>query len=248
MRHKSALFLVLIAVLLCTWCGWVSGFHRATTPARVTWAISLASVVVVDVLLWQGRRGRRWGWRLDPARDPWPRPSRGGARRALAGVWLWLGLSFVVLVWDLLGLNTGKHEAHLTISALTQAYRSMNAGMLLVWMLVGIGYGAARARAPVIPTPPEDQVDTRPSGHASLGCPAWPLIAPAVLLPSSRIAGVIFWLGVVAVAVLVDQIGRRSGGRMANAEELLRLITRPVAANVILVVAWAYAGYHLFAH
>ena len=34
---------------------------------------------------------------------------------------------------------------------------------------------------------------------------------------------------------------------MASAEELVRLISRPTAANVLLVVAWGYAGWHLFA-
>jgi hypothetical protein len=59
---------------------------------------------------------------------------------------------------------------------------------------------------------------------------------------------VAFWVGLVAVCVLVDQAARRSRGRMANAGELIRLISRPRAANVVLVVAWAYAGWHLFAY
>jgi hypothetical protein len=32
------------------------------------------------------------------------------------------------------------------------------------------------------------------------------------------------------------------------AEELVRFITAPMTANVILVLAWAYAGYHISAH
>ena len=58
----------------------------------------------------------------------------------------------VALAWDVLGIDTGPHEYHLTISALAQAYRPLNAALLLVWMLAGVGYGAARARAPVAST------------------------------------------------------------------------------------------------
>ena len=54
----------------------------------------------------------------------------------------------VALAWDVLGIDTGPHQYHLTISALAQAYRPLNAGLLLVWMLVGVGYQAARVRAP----------------------------------------------------------------------------------------------------
>jgi hypothetical protein len=47
---------------------------------------------------------------------------------------------------------------------------------------------------------------------------------------------------------VIDLAARRSVGRVATAEEFVRLISRPTAANVVLVVAWAYAGWHLFAH
>jgi hypothetical protein len=240
----------LSGLVLCAWCGWVSGFHRSTTPAVVTWTFSLAAVVVVDLLLWQGRRGRKPGLRLEPAPEPWPRLGRGGGRRALAGVSLWLGLSLVVLAWEILGIDTGKHEAHLTISALTEAFRPLNAAMLLVWVLVGLGYGASRARAPEV-----DQSSSF-NRRGAVGSPPLasvmsahlPATMPALLLPSSRPAGVAFWLGLVVAIVLVDLAARRSGGRLANSEEFLRFITAPMAANVLLVVAWTYAGYHLFAH
>ncbi len=250
--RRALLTALLCALVLCTWCAWVSGFHRATTPARVTWAVSLAAVVVVDVFFWQGRRGRPRMPRLEPVGDPWPGPGRGGGRRALVGVSPWLTISLVVLVWEVLGLNTGKHEVHLTISALTQAFRPLNAAMLLVWMLVGIGYGAARARAPVEPVPAQTATSAEPiDGGGALGVPLLmhsPATALAVILPDSRPAGVAFWLGVVGAGVVVDQLARRTSGRLANGEELVRFITAPVAANVLLVVAWTYAGYHLFAH
>ncbi len=235
---------------LCGWCGWVSGFHRSTASAVVTWAFSLATVVVVDLLFWQGQRGRRPGLRLEPVHEPWPPPGRGGVGRALVGVSLWLGLALVVLAWEILGIDTGKHEAHLTISALTQAFRPLNAAMLLVWMLVGLGYGAARARAPVVdhPSPFHRRDVERSPPLAPVMFTHAPAAMPALLLPPSRPAGLAFWLGIVGAIVLVDLVARRSGGRLATGEEFLRLITAPPAANVLLVAAWAYAGYHLFAH
>ena len=43
--------LVAAGVGLCAWCGSVSGFHRTTTPAEVTWAVSLGAVVAADLVL-----------------------------------------------------------------------------------------------------------------------------------------------------------------------------------------------------
>jgi hypothetical protein len=200
---------------------------------------SLAVVVVVDLLLWQGRRGQRPGWRLEPAREPWPRPGQGGGRGARLGSSLWLALALVVLAWEILGINTGTHQPHLTISALTLVYRPLNAALLMVWMLVGLGYGVARARAPVD--------DTKASVTPPGATPSAALV-PALLLPASQPAGLAFWLGVLALAVVIDQAGRRSGGRLANAEEILRFVTTSTVANACLVVAWIYGGYHLFAH
>jgi hypothetical protein len=201
--------------------------------------VSLASVVVVDLLLWQGRRGRRPGWRLEPVHEPWPRPGRGGGQRALVGVSPWIALAVAVLAWELLGIDTGTRQPHLTISALTLAYRPLNAATLMVWMLVGLGYGAARARAPA---------EGMSTSVAFPGAARSPVIAPALLLPSNRPAGVAFWLGVVTVAAVIDQAGRHSGGRLANSEELLRFVTTSPAVSAFLVGAWIYAGYHLFAH
>ena len=76
---------------------------------------------------------------FEPDRPPWPRPGRGGAGPALRGVAPWLGLTLVVVAWEVLGIDTGPHQYHLTISALAQAYRPLNAALLLVWVLVGIG-------------------------------------------------------------------------------------------------------------
>jgi hypothetical protein len=232
-----------LTLALCAWCGWVSGFHRSTTPARVTWGVSLAAVVAIDVVLWRGGRGSRLGVAVPGPAPPWPVPGRPGTS-PWVGVAPWVGLAAVVAAWDIAGLDTSTHEAHLTISALTQAFRPLNAAMLLVWMAVGIGYGVVRARAPG---------DAAARHVAGAGRPdaarwqLWPWL-PAVLLPDSRGAGVAFWLGVVAAAVVIDQLARRSGGRLADAEQFLRLVTDPLAARLVLVAAWGYAGYHLFAH
>lgn len=177
--------------------------------------------------------------------DPWPRAGRGGGRRLLVGLSPWLGLASVVLAWEILGLLTGPGEPHLTISALSQAFRPLNAALLLAWMVIGVGYGLARARAPL----------TRQAGTGRLSVVA-PVPAnfhpggfgPALLLGSSRAVGIGFWLGVVVAAAVIDLGARRSRGTLANGEELLRVITASLVANVLLIVAWGYAGWHLFAH
>jgi hypothetical protein len=214
----------------------------------VTWGISLAAVVAVDVVLERGRRRRPLGWWLEPVKEPWPRTVQ--SRRATTiGLSPWLGLAVAVLVWEILGIDTGPRQPHLTISAVAQAFRPMNALLLFVWLAIGIGYGIARARAPLAPRPgatPEPSADGRGAvvilgGHL-------PAVTPALLLPASRAAGVTFWIALVVVGVGVDLVARRSGGRLANAEELMRFITAPTILNLVLVAAWAYSGYHLFAH
>jgi len=238
---------VAACVVLLAWCGWVSGFHRTSVAAEVTWVCSVTAVVAVAVVLRRGRNGRRGGWHLEPVPLPWPRPGRGGASRALVGLAPWLVLVLVVLTWDMLGLDTGRHQTHQTISALSQAYRPLNAMLLLVWMLVGVGYEAARVRAPVTP----DRPGPAPAGRAAMGVVAASLggypASPALLLPQNPAVGVAFWVAVPLVALLVDLVARRSDGRLANAEELVRFVSTPAWANVVLIAAWLFAGYHLFA-
>jgi hypothetical protein len=156
-----------------------------------------------------------------------------------------------------LGIDTGPHQSHLTISALSEAYRFLNALLLLVWMLGGIGYAAARARAPLGArrrrAPPGRDLETGGRSGAALcaaglapGAVGHPL-TPALLLPSNRPVGLVFWVGLLLVAVGVDLSARRSAGQVATAEEFARFISTATAANVALIAAWAFAGYHLFA-
>ena len=72
-------------------------------------------------------------------------------------------------------------------------------------------------------------------------------LAPALLLPSNRPVGVVFWVGLLVVVVAVDLVARRSAGRVATAGEFARFISTSPVANVALIVAWAFGGYHLFA-
>jgi hypothetical protein len=245
--------LVVAGVALCAWCGWVSGYHRTTTPAEVTWVITLVAVALVDLALWRGKTGARFGWHLEPVADPWPRPGRGGTGPALRGVAPWLVLLVVVLVWEILGIDSGPHQYHLTISALAQAYRPLNAGLVLVWVLVGIGYQAARVRAPVdgIGTgegePDPDASERGAALAATMVSLGGHHAAPALLLPQSPPVGVAFWVAVPVAAVLIDLAARRSSGRRANAGEFVRFVSTSAVANVVLVAAWVFAGYHLFA-
>ena len=138
-------------------------------------------------------------------------------------------------------------------AALAQAYRPLNAALLLAWVLVGIGYEATRVRAPIGDVwALRDQEDPDfPKGGTALAATTMSLgghhAAPALLLPQSPPVGVAFWVAVPIVAVLIDVTARRSGGRRADAEELVRFISTSQLVNVALVAAWAFAGYHLFA-
>jgi hypothetical protein len=250
-RHRILMGVALLAA--CAWCGWVSGFHRTTAAAEVTWLITVAAVILVDVALWRGRTGRRLGWRLRPVSEPWPRKDSGGSGPALSGVAPWLVLIVVLIAWEILGIDTGPHQYHLTISALAQAYRPLNAGLLLVWMLVGIGYEAARVRGPIdsnLARP--DQTQPQPPEHGAAFTTAIGSLGAhhggtALLLPQSPPVGVAFWVAVPLAAVLIDWAARHSEGRSASAEEFIRFISTSRLANYALIAAWCFAGYHLFA-
>jgi hypothetical protein len=67
-------------------------------------------------------------------------------------------------------------------------------------------------------------------------------------LPANRAAGVGFWFAVILACLVIDFVARKSDSRLATAEETLRLISTTRLAQVVLIAAWAYAGWHLFAH
>ncbi len=275
-QRPSALVPGAVATLATlAWCGFASGFHRSTPGAVSTWAVSLCAVGGVDVLLSVGRR-RGGGWHVRPSGDAWPPPgagAAGGGRRVLGGISPWIGLALLAVAWDVLGLDTGPGEPHLTISALAQAFRPLDAALLLVWILLGVGYGVVRARVPALPPPtgsapsgrqppgaqppggelqPPGRQPPQPPGRQPPNLPpdagAAPALVPGLLLPASRPVGVAFWLGVVALGALLDATARRSDGRIANAEQLLRLLSGSSLARLALVAAWGYAGWHLFAY
>lgn len=240
------------ALALCAWCGWVSGYHRSSGAADVTWLVTVVAVLVFDLSLRHGTTDARGVWHLQPATQPWPRPGHRG-RATLRGVELWVGLMVIALGWDILGIDTGPHQYHLTISALAQAYRPLNAAVLLVWVLVGIGYQAARVRAPIDRTHAQDGADTPdvPKHGGAFALATGPLGthqgAPALLLPQNPAVGVVFWLMVPIAAVLIEVAARHSQGRWATAEEFIRFISSTRLANIGLVAAWLVGGYHLFA-
>jgi hypothetical protein len=166
---------------------------------------------------------------------------------------LWVALIVIALAWDILGIDSGPHQYHLTISALAQASRSLNAALLLIWVLAGIGYQVARVRAPIEGTHAQESADppdaTNHGGAFALGVAPLGLhhSAPALLLPQSPVVGVAFWLIVPVAAVLIDVGARRSRGHRATAEEFVRFISSARLANLALIAAWLVAGYHLFA-
>lgn len=250
-RHRRVL-LALAAVSTGAWCGWVSGFRLGSVPAKVTWAASLAAVVVVDLSLWAGRQGWPGGLRLYRAAQPWPRPGREGWKSTVRGTLPWTGLVLAAATWEALGIATGTHVPHLTVSALAKRYRPLDAVALLVWIGVGVVYGVARARAVV------GGASTERAGSGEHGTGAVPMFAsvgtvhlpmvPALLLPAARAVGVGFWAAWAAAWLIVEAASHATSGRLASTEDLVRFLTRSKAVDVVLVAAWTYAGWHLFAH
>jgi len=242
----------IVAVAAAAWCGWASGFHRTTVAAETTWLVTLAAVVLFDVWLWRQSSAGPGTWLIEQVGEPWPPPGRGGRGPALRGVAPWVALLSVVLGWEALGIDSGPHQYHLTISALAQAYRPLNAALLLVWLLVGIGYEVARVRR----TPTEGMTSRgeraagppdRRGAFVAVGSLSTHHGSPALLLPQSPPVGLAFWVLVPCAAVLLDRAARHSGGRYASAEEFIRFISTTRIANAALIVAWTFAGYHLFA-
>jgi hypothetical protein len=237
-------------IAACAWCGWASGFHRTTPAAEFTWLVTLAAVILVDGALWRGTKCDRLGWHLEPVSEPWPRQGRGGSGPALSGVAPWLVLIVVLLAWEILGIDTGPRQYHLTISALAQAYRPLNGGLLLAWAFVGIGYEAARVRSPT-ETHRARSDETHPGHGGAFTMAVGSLGAhrggTALLLPQSPPIGVAFWVAAPLAAVVIDWAARHSGGRRANAEGFIRFISTSRLAHFALIAAWVFAGYHLFA-
>lgn len=252
-----------IAVGLCAWCGWASGFHRSSAGARATWLGSLGIVAAAAVLAHRGRRGRRPAWHpAHPRSRPAGGPPAGRALLAWYGPWLVLGV--VALAWDVLGLDTGRREAHLTISALSQAFRPLHAALLLGWILVGIGFVAVRDRmiragpaggSEEPGTPGADRGVTAPlaaaaaaaTHHAAVaGAP--PAGVPALLEGGNRGVGVAFWAAVGMAGAVIEIVARHRAGRYATASDLLAALSRPLAGRVVAAGVWAFAGWHLFSH
>ena len=237
--------LVVGGVALCAWSGWVSGFHTDSAAAVATWCVSIALVIGIDTALWWERHRREAGNLPLSLAEPWPPPGGGGTGRALHGLSPWLILIAVAAGWDVLGIDTGPHQAHLTISALAQAFRPVHATLLLLWLLVGLGYGVARARTPRTPPP------ALPTGQPALASLLVPLhgrsATPALLLPSSRPVGLLFWSAACVAGIVIDQAARRSQGTFATAGDFVRFVSTSLPARILLIAAWAVAGFHLFA-
>jgi hypothetical protein len=181
----------------------------------------------------------------------------------LAGAAPWLAVCVIALAWDVLGLDTGPRQPHLTISALSQAFRPLHAVLLVIWILVGIGWVVALTRDPVGGRRPRREVpSTRDAAALAFlapamcsvspkrkpGAPAVPGLILGLLEGSNRGVGVAFWLGVAGSAAAIELLAHRSDGRIARAGELARFASRPLAARVFIAVAWGFAGWHLFSH
>lgn len=212
----------------------MSGLRHSTDGAFAAYAGSVGAVVGLGLLFEKGRVGSRLGVGAGTATA---HPTRGGAAAVLQASAGFLALALVATAWEALGIDTGRREAHLTVSALAEVFRPFHAAVFLVWFLVGIGGATARAR--------------RPPGRAG-GMPvertAAPFAALGLLLPDSRAAGITFWLVWFGACVGYEVAARSSSGRFATAEELAASLSANLAGAAACAGLWAYAGWHLFAH
>jgi len=134
------------------WCGWASAFAAGTRAGQAVWAVSLAGVVVADLVIsWVPERQG-----VSPSTPASDTAAAGSVRRtspqpeavgcSWAAAWPWVAMLVVVVVWEILGIDTGPHQPHLTLSALTLAFRGMRAATLTVWIALGIGFALVRRR------------------------------------------------------------------------------------------------------
>lgn len=259
--------------LAVAWCGWASAFPAGTRDGQAMWAASLAGVVAVDVALslvpsgaWTGRLRRAGaGSASDRARA-----ARGEVPLSWSSGWPWAVLLVVVVVWEILGIDTGPHQPHLTLSALTLAFRGMRAATLAVWIGLGVVFAVVRRHARQAGggdgrwSPRHRPPRSAPGAGATAAMVAFPATARSALVPTralprpepmlalllgdSRAVGVGFWIGVVACAVLVELAARRAAATVASFETVMLAVTGPPVARLAAVAAWVYAGWHLFAH
>lgn len=200
----------------------------------MAWSLSTATVVAVDSVLARRRKTSPLG---RPA-GAGPSTSTAAARRARAGA-PWLVLVAIAVVWEVLAIDTGRRAPHLTVSALALAFRPLEAALYLVWLGVGLLYGVAAGTG-------RKGAVRAGSGAPSSTRPALSLLA--LLLPHSRAAGVAFWVVFAGAALATEGAGRLSNGRTATATEALSALRESRGARIVLPLAWAYAGWHLFAH
>ncbi len=55
------------------------------------------------------------------------------------------------------------------------------------------------------------------------------------------------WIALAAVLVAVEVAGRRSAGRLPVVADAVRAVTAPVAGRVVVLLGWAWLGWHVFA-
>lgn len=235
------------AALVAGWSAVASAWPPGSRAGEVAFAVSVALVLA-------GAAALRRLVSTEAAAAGNERLASVGPRDEGLLRWLgpWLVLGVVVAIWEALGIATGRHEPHLTLSALTLHYRSVRAGALAGWLWVGLCFGLARTATRAAASGVPDAA--APSGLAAGPVAAAghlgraPVAELALLEGRSRAVGVGFWLGVVVAAAVIELVARRSAGKLADFVALLAFVSRPFVPRVLEAAAWAYAGWHLFAH
>jgi hypothetical protein len=134
---------VTIVIVAMAYAGFASAYHRSTWPARFTYAFPALIFLVLLVTVPRQRRQQAAAWFFcgtRGGREPhWPSPALS-KRELLITVAPWIAIFVIVVTWEILALLTPPHQNHLTISALSQAYRPFHALLFLVWLSSGAGY------------------------------------------------------------------------------------------------------------
>ena len=197
-------------VVLGTWCGFVSGFHRSTAAAVATWCVSFLAVI--------GSTGCSTviGAASNSRSSPCPQTELAGPSRCRPRQnpsWHFAVASPPPRDRRLGGARHRHRPAFRSLDDQRprESYRAIDAALLFVWILVGIGYGIMRPR-----TPADDGSSPRDANDAGVASssaaiavamrPETPVLG--VLLPNNRAAGVTFWVGSVGTCVLADVTAR----------------------------------------
>ena len=125
------------------YAGFASAYPRSTWPARFTYAFPTLIFLILLATIPRQRRQQAAAWFFHGAKggkEPhWPRRPLS-KKEVMVQLSPWMIVFVAVVTWEILALLTPPNQHHLTISALSQAYRPFHALLFLAWLGSGAGY------------------------------------------------------------------------------------------------------------